>query len=178
MLPAQAASSACAFGMENRRRLNFVRPPLPVETGSPVSVEFVKQSVPSRVDRGRILERRFELLRDLGEPFGIVREKFLDEPVVFCFVARNACQNQVGDSIGSAARARVNVIDVQRYVFRVAVGALAPHFANRYSRTSHPSSVPCWYSTPDISGFSIICMSNRTSSLHDGRDRRPTRASA
>ncbi|EPX83523.1 hypothetical protein Salmuc_02131 [Salipiger mucosus DSM 16094] len=90
------------------------------------------QSVPGgiarRIDRGRVPQRPLCLGPDPGQPGGFSCQERLDRLVALGLVAGLAGQRQVGHAVRSAARARVDMLDLQRHMPRVAVGAAAIPF--------------------------------------------------
>lgn len=80
------------------------------------------------IDRGRVPQRALGLGQDPGEPRRVTGQKDRNRLRRLGAVARATGQRQVRDAVRAAPRPRDDVLDLQRHVFGVAIGAAPAPF--------------------------------------------------
>jgi hypothetical protein len=130
LAPIQTASSQWVLGSSRVVRFHFVRPPVPVSTGESRAVQSVGERPARRSHRRRVAQWLPRLCLDvrMTELGGGAR--------ALGVMAGLAGEGEVAHPVGATANLGDDVLDLQRDIGRVAVGALAPHFSSRYSLTS------------------------------------------
>ena len=91
--------------------------------GKPRRLERLKQRPSGTVDGGSIPERGLGPGEKSGEKLRFFLQEFLDRAVSLLFVAGTTGQGQVGDPVRPSPASGMDVVDLQRNVFRSAVDA-------------------------------------------------------
>src|ERR1019366_1109248 len=164
LFPTQAASSQCAFSRVRVTRLNFVKPPLPHSTGRPNPFKHSKSFHLVAFTAVASFNGAFACARMRFNTSGF----FLRNTAISCVPLARLHFSQARVRLLTRSLpplARGTICSICKGTFSFAQYAhVRPHFSRRYSRVSYPANVPCWYSTPAISGFCICCRSKRTNS--------------
>src|SRR5205807_7983949 len=165
LMPTQTASIQCVLGSSRVLRLNLVSPPEPHSIGKPKTCNCLNNSqrvvFTAAASRNGAFDWERSFFRRSGFFLRKSRISFVPLAMLHFPHARQRLLIRFDPSL-----ARDTICSICRGTSFLPQYAHALfHFSKRYSLISYPCNVPCWYSIPDISGFSSSCISNLTRSM-------------
>jgi hypothetical protein len=86
--------------------------------------ETLVESPSCRIDSGGISQRRFHMGQQTCQPSRILLEELPNILIALALVAWCTCRHEVAHTVGAIAATRVHMVEFQRDIARVTVGAL------------------------------------------------------